>query len=443
MAAVPSAPEPTGSDVWSARKPLTIGVLALVLLVGGFGGWAIFSQLSGAIVSSGQIEVDQNRQVVQHLDGGIVATILVDEGDVVETGAILIQLDGSVMRSDLSIIEGQLYELMARIGRLEAERDDAETIAFDAELLTIADQQPSVAKLVQGQQRLFEARKNSLDREIEQLAKRRGQIENQIDGIRAQQSSQDIQLTLIREELADKQILMGNGLVPKAQVLALQREEASLSGTLGELKASEAEGEGRITELEIEIIKLETSRQEDAITQLRDIQYREYELVEQRKALKEKIARLDIRAPVSGIVYGLQVFAPRSVIRAADPVLYLIPQNRPLVIATQIEPIHIDEVYPGQKVMMRFSALDARTTPELEGVVSKVSADAFSDENRGTSFYRAEIVLKEGEFEKLPDGVTLLPGMPVEAYIRTTDRSPMAYLLKPLSDYFVKAFRES
>lgn len=438
-----AAPGPAAPSAWSARRPVTIGVLVLVLLVGGFGGWAVFTELSGAIVASGQIEVDQNRQVVQHLDGGVVDEILVDEGDAVVTGDILIRLDGTVMASELSIIEDQLYELIARIGRLEAERDMVDSIVFLPELLEVATGDPDVAKLVAGQQRLFEARRTSLASEVEQLSKRRGQIENQIEGILAQQDALAIQIDLIREELGDKLKLMANGLVPKSQVLSLQREEARLSGSLGELKASEAEGAGRITELEIEILKLETSRQEDAITQLRDIQYRENELSEQRRALLERMERLDIRAPVSGIVYGLEVFAPRSVIRPADPVLYLIPQNRPLVIASQVEPIHIDQVYPGQEVMMRFSALDSRTTPELAGRVIKVSADAFSDEARGTSFYRAEVVLLEGEIDKLPEGVTLLPGMPVETFLLTGDKSPMAYLLKPLADYFVKAFRES
>ena len=178
------------------------------------------------------------------------------------------------------------------------------------------------------------------------------------------------------------------------------------------------------------------------MARLRDLQYQELELNEKRRALLTRLSRLDIRAPVSGIVYGLQFFAPRSVIRPADPVMYLVPQDRPLVIASQIETIHIDQVYPGQDVILRFPALNQRTTPELNGLVSKVSADAFSDEATGRSYYRAEILVKDGEMARLPDGVTLVPGMPVEAFIRTADRTPLAYLVKPLTDYFTKAFRD-
>jgi len=225
--------------------------------------------------------------------------------------------------------------------------------------------------------------------------------------------------------------------------LNLQREEARLSGTVGELKAQRAQAEGRITEIDIEILKLGTQRREEAITRLRDLQFQELELAEQRRSLIERLSRLDIRAPVSGIVYGLQVFAKRSVIRPADPVLFLVPQDKPLVIMAQVEPIHIDEIFVNQDVTLRFSALDSRTTPELFGRVVQISADAFQDENTAFSYYRAEIELNEGEMTRLPDGTILIPGMPVEAYIQTADRTPLAYLIKPLADYFAKAFRES
>ena len=173
------------------------------------------------------------------------------------------------------------------------------------------------------------------------------------------------------------------------------------------------------------------------------MQFRELELAEQRRALLGRLNRLDIRAPVSGIIYSKQVFTPRSVIRAADPVMYLIPQDRPLVVAAQVEPIHVDQVFVSQEVVVRFSAFDSRTTPELFGTVVQVSADAFTDERSQRTYYRAEIRLSEDEIAKLPEGLVMIPGMPVEAFIRTEDRTPLAYLVKPLSDYFAKAFRES
>lgn len=441
---VPQPPQqPPAGHSFSARRPLTLGLLVLVILIGGFGGWSMFTRLSGAVIASGQIEVEQNRQVVQHLDGGIVEEILVDEGEEVEAGDPLIRLDGTLIASELAIVEGQLYELMARRGRLEAEQNDADSIDFDLEVLAVAAENGDIAELIAGQERLFEARKETLESETEQLTKRRQQIENQIEGIEAQQEALGRQQELMQEELADQQRLRDQGLAQKSRVLALQREDARLSGTLGELQASKAEGLGRITELDIQILSLGTARREEAITRLRDLQYREYELAEQRRALLERIDRLDIRAPTAGIVYGLSVFAPRSVIRAADPVLYIIPQDRPLLIASRVQITDIDQVYPGQEVALRFSALDMRTTPELFGTISQISADAFADDRTGESYYRTEILLREGEAEKLPEGSVLLPGMPVEAFIRTRDQTPMAYLLKPLTDYFARAFRES
>ncbi|MDG2340518.1 MAG: HlyD family type I secretion periplasmic adaptor subunit [Paracoccaceae bacterium] len=428
---------------WSAGTPLTIGILALFVLVGGFGAWAVNAQISGAIISSGKIEVDQNRQIVQHPDGGVVSDIIVEEGDIVSEGAVLIRLDDSQLASELTIIEGQLFELMARRARLEAERDSSEAVDFDSELHDLARSSEDVRDQMAGQVRLFIARSESISKEIEQLGKRRGQIVDQIIGIDAQMDAMSIQLDLIKQELDNQQTLLDKGLAQIARVLSLQREQAKLSGTVGELTAQRAQAEGKITELDIEILKIGTTRREDAITRLRDLQFQELELAEQRRNLIERLSRLDIRAPVSGIVYGMQVFAKRSVIRPADPVLYLVPQDKPLVIMAQVEPIHIDELYVNQEVTVRFSALDSRTTPELFGHVTQVSADAFQDENTAFSYYRAEIQLNEGEMDRLPEGTILIPGMPVEAYMTTTDRSPLEYLVKPLADYFAKALRES
>ncbi len=427
---------------WSARRPLILGFFALLLLLGGFGTWAAVANISGAVIADGQIEVDQNRQVVQHPDGGVISEIRVQEGDIVSAGDVLLRLDPSDLTSEHVVAEGQLFELMARRGRLEAERDEAGSITFDPELISAASKSEDADSLMQGQERLFQARLASLDQEIAQMQKRRLQITDQITGITAQQVALESQLALIKQELTSQKTLLDRGLTQASRVLSLQREEARLHGSMGELAASKAQAEGRITEIEIEVLKFGTKRREEAITRLRDLQFRELELQEQRRALKERLSRLDIRAPVSGIVYGLQFFAPRAVVRSADPVLYLVPQNRPLVIAAKIEPIHIEQIYIGQEVTLRFSAFDARTTPELKGRVMKISADAFTDERSQASFYRSEIALLEGEASKLPKGTTLIPGMPVQAFIRTNDRTPLAYLVKPFTDYFAKAFRE-
>ena len=428
---------------WSALRPVVIGFIGLVVLVGGFGTWATQSQIAGAIVATGRIEVDRNRQVVQHDTGGTVAEIHVDEGDTVKAGDLLLRLDPVQQASQLAIVEGQLFELVARRGRLEAERDETDTVVFEEELIAIGAEKPDLQELMEGQRNLFFARRDSVAREIDQLGKRRNQIENQVEGVEAQEESLATQLVLIEQQLESQQSLLDRGLAQAATVIGLQREQARLGGQLGELAASKAQAEGRMTEIDIEVLKLGTAAREEAITRLRDLRYRELELAEQRRALIAQIERLDIRAPVSGIVYSLQVQTPRSVIRPAEPLMFLVPQDRPLVIAARVQTINVDEISVGQLVNLRLSALDQRTTPELVGQVVQVSADALEDETTGLGYYRAEITLNPGEMEKLPVGTILLPGMPVDAFIKTGDRSPIAYLIKPMSDYFVRAFRES
>ncbi len=432
----------TNIPAWSARRPLWIGWITMLVLVGGFGAWSITTTIAGAVVTSGQIEVDQQRQIVQHPDGGVVAAIEVKDGQVVAAGDILLRLDGSVLRSELAIVEGQLFEMLAQRARLEAERDDATGLGFAGELHDLAATRPDVAALLQGQQNLFAARMDNMAKQAEQLGKRINQIESQVTGIDAQLTALGTQQGLIIRELADQQSLLDKGLAQASRVLALEREAANLEGQLGELTSTRAQAEGRKTEVELEILRLGTARREDANTQLREIGGRVLELAERRGALTERIMRLDIRAPVSGIVLGMQVTTPRAVLRPADPVLYLIPQDRPLVIVAQVSPIHVDEVRVGQDVKLLFPAFSSRTTPELQGKVAIVSADALTDQATQQPFYRAEIVLNPGEREKL-GSVTLLPGMPVEAFIQTDLRTPMAYLVKPFTDYFVRAFRES
>ncbi|WPZ21573.1 HlyD family type I secretion periplasmic adaptor subunit [Sulfitobacter faviae] len=428
---------------WSARRPLILGFIGLLLLFGGFGTWAVTSQIAGAVVASGRIEVDRNRQIVQHETGGVVADILVDEGDSVAAGDVLLRLDAEQLTSQLAIVEGQLYELMARRGRLEAQRDEVETVTFDEELLTAGATNPDVQELVDGQRNLFDARRVSVAQELEQLGKRRAQINAQIRGVDAQEAALSRQLELIEEELANQQSLLDRGLTQASAVLTLMREQARLRGQIGELSAQKAQSQERVTEIDIERLKLRSAGREEAITQLRDLRYRELEMAEQRRALRAEIDRLDIRAPVSGVIYGMQVQTPRSVVRAAEPLMYLVPQDRPLIIASQVQTIHIDQVAVGQEVNLRLSALNQRTTPELVGKVLQVSADSIEDDATGQSYYRAEIALNPGETDKLEAGTILLPGMPVEAFIRTGERSPMAYLLKPMADYFARAFRES
>jgi HlyD family secretion protein len=418
-----------------------LGILALLLLIGGFGSWALTAEISGAIVTSGRIAVDRNRQVVQHPDGGVVTEILVRDGDTVEAGQVLIRLDPTALQSDADILRSQILVLEGRAARLMAERDGAQLLTFPAGLLAAGRVRRDVAETIAGQRNLFATRSTARSREVEQLTRRKEQIANQISGVAAQSAALRRQLVLLRQELVAQQTLLASGLTQSSRVLALQRDEAGLLGQLGEFSASVAELQGRMTEIDLEILKQGNRTREDAITELRDLRSRQMEIAERDRAVRARMSRLDITAPVAGIVHDMQVFAQRSVIRAADPVLYLVPQDRPLVIITQVDPIHVDQVYPGQPVTLRLPAFDARITPELFGHIRRVSPDALTDPATGLTYYLAEVQPDAGEIARL-DGQVLLPGMPVEAYLRTGDRRVLAYLVKPMTDYFKRAFRE-
>ncbi|MDO5612385.1 MAG: HlyD family type I secretion periplasmic adaptor subunit [Paracoccus sp. (in: a-proteobacteria)] len=418
-----------------------LGIISILVLFVGFGGWGVMSRISGAVVASGQVELQSSRQVVQHLDGGIVDEILVTEGKSVDAGEALIRLDGALLETELAIVESQYFELLARRGRLEAERADATEIAFPPDLIAAAETDAEVEALRDGQQSLFRARTDTITQSLDQLTKQSEQVAAQIDGLDAQEAALTRQRELLEQELVDQRSLLEKGLAQAPRVLALEREAARLDGQIGEIDATRAQAETRRTEIGIESLRLTAARRETAETELRDQGYRELELAERRRSLTEQIARLEIRAPVSGVVHELQVRTPRSVIRPAEPLMYLVPQDRPLVIGARISPINIDEVHPGQQVKLVFSAFSSRTTPEIDGEVSRVSPDAVVDEATRMSYYRAEVTIPPDEMSKL-GSLSLIPGMPVEVFIQTGERSPISYLVKPLSDYFNRAFRE-
>ena len=432
----------TEQKKWSAKGLIFFGFITLAILVGGIGSWAVLARLAGAIVASGLIEVESNRQIVQHPEGGIVGEILVDDGDLVNAGDVLLRLDDTLLRSELAIVEGQLFEHMARSARLSAERDDGAEVVFSDELYAIVAKNPKVQDLLDGQLRLFVARRTTLNDEASSLSEQTKQVFARIAGLEAKLLAVKRQRELIQTELTDQLALLSKGLTQASQVGALQREEASLSGQIGGLEADIAQARGQIAVIEIEIVRLKSAMREDAITTLRDLQYNGVELQERRLALLERLSRFDIRAPRSGIVYGLQVHALRAVVAKAETVLFIVPQDTSLVTTARINASDIDQVEIGQAGTLRFSAFDMRTTPEINGTVTKISADIVTDEATGASFFVIELVPDDGEIAKL-EGKTLLPGMPVEVFIRTEDRSPWQYFIKPLSGYFNRAFREN
>jgi HlyD family secretion protein len=416
-----------------------VGFSALVMLVGGLGVWSVRTEIAGAIITSGMIVVENNRQVVQHSEGGIVSRIAARDGDRVEAGDLLIALDDTLLRGEVRIAELQLVELGARRARLEAERDDADEVRFPDALLKAKGE---AVEQVDGQRALFSARKETFERELGQLSERIEQTHNRIAGAEAQLAALTAEAELVEDDLAVQQDALGRGLTQAARVNALRRDAARLAGEIGKLTSDIAQFRGEIAAFEIERVRIQNSRREAAISQLRDIQFRELELTEQRRGLLSRLKRLDILAPVSGVVYGSSVFAQNSVVRPAEPLMYLIPQDQPLIVSTRVEAIHIDQVHLGQPATLRFTAFNQRMTPEVRASVSSISADVFQDEVTGVTYYRVDLVMLDEDLSKL-DQHELLPGMPVEAYLRTDDRTPLSYIAKPLTDYIGRAFRES
>ncbi len=432
---------PPARRSWRITFPATVGFVALLILVVGIGIWSVRTQLAGAIISQGVIEVQSNRQVVEHPDGGVVGEIFVRDGDLVESGDLLLRLDDTFLASEKTVVESQLFELLSRQARLEAERDGATSEELAAKLREVQQRENIPDDLIAGQQRLFDARNETLTQQTEQLTRQKTQIENEIDGTQAQLTAAQKQVELISEELKDQESLLQRGLTQASRVSALQREEANLTGAIGRLEATIARLKGQIASTEIQILELNATRREEAITTLRDAQTRIAELAERRLSLTERLSRLDIRAPVSGTVYDSQVFALQSVIQPAEQMMYVVPQDTPLLVAAKVDAIHVDQLFRGQEVALRFPSFNQRETPELDGHVINVSADTFTDEGTGFTFYRAELVPDDGQLDRL-NGQTLLPGMPVEAMIKTDERTPLSYLTKPLTDYFTRAFRE-
>lgn len=439
--AAPGAGAPGGKDPYSSRGPVLLGLFSLLLLVGGFGAWGAFANLSSAVVASGKLEVETKQQVVEHIDGGVVGQILVRDGDKVEAGQLLLRFDDTLMRNEQKSLRAQYWELVARAARLKAEQQEREAIVFPAELIEQGEGDGEITDIIEGQLGLFEARRRSFSDQVDQLHERQRQIAQQVGGAEAQVEASRRQLALIEQELVGQQKLYDQGLAQLNRLLALQREEASLQGEVGRLTASIAEARGRTAEIEIQILNLSSARQEESITQLRDIQYQQNQVREQLASVEERLTRLDVRAPIGGVVTGSTVFAVRSVVSPGEPILYIVPQDVELVVEAQVETIFIDQVWAGQPATLRFSAFSSRTTPELEGHVVKVSPDAFQDERTGRTYYTATLKPDEGEIDKL-EGLTLVPGMPVEGYIKAGDRTPLSYLVKPFADYFNRAMIE-
>ena len=414
--------------------------MVVLVLVVGVGGWAATAVISGAVVASGSLVVDSNVKKVQHPTGGIVGELRVHDGDRVHAGEIVVRLDETVTRANLAIVTKGLGELMARKARLESERDGLDTITFPAQL--VADEgDPDRAAAMDSERKLFSLRKTARSGQKAQLQERVAQLGEEITGLAAQQNSKAKEIALVERELAGVRDLWNKNLVQLTRLTALEREAARLDGERGQLIAAAAQAKGKIAETTLQILQIDQDIASDVAKELREVDGKIGEFVERKVAAEDQLKRTDIRAPQDGTVFQLAVHTVGGVITAGDPIMLIVPEADNLSVEVKVNPQDIDQLQLNQKAILRFSAFNIRTTPEIEGTVTRISADTSTDQRTGQSYYTIRIAMPAEQIERLGD-VKLLPGMPVEAFIQTRDRTMLSYLMKPLHDQVLRAFRE-
>lgn len=424
----------------SLRRHQLVGLLIISLLIGGFGSWAAFAEISGAVIGQARIVVESDVKKVQHLEGGIVSEILVEDGALVDAGQTLLRLEQTDSRANLAIIEAQLDELHGAKARLEAERDHRDEILFPDEMASRLSV-PRVKAAYQGQQKLFHARREARQGEEAQLRTKAKQLEEEISGLTAQRQAMEKQLAFVKEELTSVHTLEADGLVPLNRILTLKREQARLEGERGELTATIARKRGEIGETGLRIIQIEKNQISEITAELRDTQTKINELLERRLAAEMRLKRTEIRAPRAGIVHQLNMHTVGGVISPGDVILQIVPQTDGLIFEAGFSPSDIDRIRIGQKARIRLNAFEAALTPELNGEVALISPDAIIDQRTGDAHYLVRIRIGKGELARL-EGRTLLPGMLAEVFIGTGERTALSYLMKPLADRIEHAFRE-
>jgi HlyD family secretion protein len=422
------------------RRHVILGWAVLTFLVVGLGGWAASTELSGAVVSPGVLVVESNVKKVQHPTGGIIGEIHVQDGAKVRAGDLLLRLDETVTRSNLAIVVKSLDEFDARQARLKAERDDQATITFPAALLRRASD-PQVGDIVQEEQKLFDIRSAARAGQKAQLREKIGQLGEELQGLLTQATAKGKEIELINRELEGVRDLWNKSLIPIAKLIALEREAVRIEGERGQTLASSAQVKGKVTETRLQIDQIDQDLRSEVAKEMREIQGKTAELIERKVAADDQLRRIDIRAPQDGTVLQLSVHTIGGVINAGEQLMLIVPDADQLMVELKLPPQSIDQVAIGQVAALRFSAFNQRTTPELTGRVTAVAADVTQDAKTGLSYYLARVAIAPDELAKL-GGRKLIPGMPVEAFVQTSDRTVLSFLMKPLSDQIAKTFRE-
>ena len=422
------------------RRQILAIVATSTALVVGVGGWATTTEISGAVVAPGQLVVNSYVKKVQHPTGGVIGELRVRDGDRVRAGDIVVRLDDTQARANLAIVTKALDENAARQAREEAERDGGEEVIFPQDLLDRMTN-PDVVRAVNGERKQFETRRSAREGQRAQLRERIVQLRQETGGYQAQIASKDNQIAWIAKELRGVNELWQKQLVPYTRVTALERDKERLEGERGQLIATSAQTKGKIAETELQILQIDQDMRSEVGKDLAEIRAKTAELVEKKVAAEDLLKRVNIRAPIAGVVDQLAVHTVGGVIGPAEVIMLIVPASDALEVEAKIQPQEIDQVRVGQSAVLRFSAFNQRTTPELNGEVSLLSADVSEDQKTGARYYTVRIAVPPDEIKRLV-GLKLVPGMPVENFIQTSSRTVMSYLVKPLRDQIMRAFRE-
>jgi HlyD family secretion protein len=424
----------------SIRQHVIAGAVLVAVLTIGVGGWAATTDIASALIAPGQVVVDSNVKKVQHPTGGIVGEVRVRDGDRVKTGDIVVRLDETVTRANLAVVTKGLNELSARKARLEAERDGADEIRFPPELLGRAAE-PEVAAVMASERKLFDLRRTARTGQKAQLRQRISQLDEEISGLAAQRDAKMKEVALIERELGGVRELFQKNLVQMNRLTQLEREATRLEGERGQYVAATAQAKGKISELELQIIQIDQDLSSEVARELREVDGKIGEFVERKVTAEDQLRRIDIRAPQDGTVFQSTVHTVGGVISAGDAIMLIVPATDNLTVEAKVNPQDIDQLRIGQTALLRFTSFNQRTTPEIDGTVSRISADISTDQRTGLSYYTVRISLPPEEIARLGE-VRLVPGMPVEAFVQTGQRTVLSYLVKPFYDQLTRAFRE-
>lgn len=424
----------------SIRGHLRLAGAAVFILLAGGGGWAVFTEISGAVIARGNIAVESQVKRIQHREGGIVRDILVREGQEVSAGDPLLRLDDTRAKSNRSIIANQLAELKARRTRLEAERDGLEQIAFPARDDSLTPE--TYAEIELTQSLLLSARRGGVRNRQEQLQDQIEQLEKQITGFEIRLGTKKGELELIVDELAGVRQLYEKKLVTKNRISLLRREKTRIEGEYSELQSQIAGVEETISERRSQLLQLDEDTRQDTLQELQEVVSQIAELELQHVTVLDELDRLEIRAPQSGYVHQLEVHTVGGVVPPGETILQIVPRDDLLVVDAQVAPSDIDQLHVGQEAQIRFPGLDHRKTPRLAARVQTVAADQTYDTAANERYYRVRLTIDEEELSRL-NGQELVPGMPVEAFVTTENRSVLSYLTKPIVDQIAHAMRET